>query len=102
MRIERDLRGDDIVRFRSGMTAPVLDDAMTNSTIFVGDNREIVSVNVGIRVEHPRVSDLVFHLTSPQGTRLMLMEDRGGPYATNAGSGYLYVLQLPPASSGWS
>ncbi|MCC7374113.1 MAG: S8 family serine peptidase [Verrucomicrobiales bacterium] len=55
------------------------DDARQFSKIVVEDDREIVDVKVGLRVDHPRVSDLVFHLTSPRGTRLLLSENRGGP-----------------------
>ena len=50
-----------------------------NSVMHVTDRREIADVNVGLRVSHSRISDLVFHLFSPQGTRLLRMENRGGP-----------------------
>jgi subtilisin-like proprotein convertase family protein/N-acetylneuraminic acid mutarotase len=67
------------VDFTSVGATPILDDAVTYSTINVlEDNATIYSVDVGLRVEHPRISDLVFHLISPDGTRVLLVENRGG------------------------
>ncbi|MBU6399876.1 MAG: S8 family serine peptidase, partial [Verrucomicrobia bacterium] len=63
------------------------DDALTNSVIQVPDVREVVAASVGVRINHPRVSDLVLHLISPQGTRVLLVENRGGASAANFGSG---------------
>ncbi len=53
------------------------DDAMTGSSIVVTNNRNVADVQIGIRVDHARASDLVFHLVSPQGTRILLAENRG-------------------------
>ena len=41
-------------------------------------DRIIADVKVGVRIDHPRVSDLALHLTSPQGSRILLAENRGG------------------------
>jgi len=98
--VDRDLRAGETFRFRSGGPAFSLDDAVTNSVIRVNSRRELVSVDVGIRMTHPRMSDLVFHLVSPQGTRLLLMENRGGPFAADAGSGTLTTNVIPQTSSG--
>jgi len=35
------------------------------------------SAEVGVRIDHPRIADLDLHLVSPQGTRLLLSENRG-------------------------
>ena len=43
-------------------------------------------MNAGIVVQHPRISDLVFHLISPDGTRVLLMENRGGQSTNGAGA----------------
>jgi len=59
-------------------TFPIPDDAVIRSSIHVLEDRVIGDVRVGVRVDHPRVSDLVFRLISPQGTRLVLSENRGG------------------------
>jgi subtilisin-like proprotein convertase family protein len=71
--------------FTSSGPVPILDDAVTTATIPVDANQIISSVNVGINVNHPRISDLVFHLISPDGTRILLMENRGGTSASGAG-----------------
>lgn len=56
----------------------IQDNAITYSTISVTESRPIVDLQVGLRVDHPRASDLVFHLLSPGGSRLLLAENRGG------------------------
>jgi subtilisin-like proprotein convertase family protein len=61
---------------------PITDEAVSFSTINVPEDNRLISVEVGLRVDHPRVSDLVFHLTSPAGTRVLLCENRGG-WSTN-------------------
>lgn len=78
------------VNFGSGGPVPLLDDAVTYAYITnnftAGDTNEtIAAINVGIRVDHPRISDLVFHLISPDGTRYLLMENRGGTSTNGAG-----------------
>jgi subtilisin-like proprotein convertase family protein len=73
------------VNFTSSGPAPILDDAVTTSVIPVDANQTVSSVDVGIAVQHPRISDLVFHLISPDGTRILLMENRGGTSPNGAG-----------------
>jgi subtilisin-like proprotein convertase family protein len=72
--------------FAATGTTALLDDAVTNSEIYVATNLPVVSVNVGIRLEDSRISDLVFHLISPSGTRIELMENRGGADTNGAGA----------------
>lgn len=55
----------------------VLDDAVSTSPITILDDRLVAGVEVGVRMRHPRSADTVFHLVSPQGTRLLLAENRG-------------------------
>jgi subtilisin family serine protease/subtilisin-like proprotein convertase family protein len=57
---------------------PIRDFAVTNSIITVRDDLTVEDLSVGVRVDHPRVSDLVMHLVSPQGKRILLAENRGG------------------------
>ncbi len=64
---------------------PILDDAVTTDSINVPDSQTISSLDVAIAVQHPRISDLVFHLISPDGTRELLMENRGGTDPNGAG-----------------
>ncbi|MBI3191740.1 MAG: proprotein convertase P-domain-containing protein, partial [Pedosphaera parvula] len=66
---------------------PILDDAITNSTIRVDVDRPIGDIRVGLRLDHPRASDLVLHLVSPQGTRFLLAENRGLDTAVRYGGG---------------
>ena len=72
---------------------------MTYSTISVPDNAIISSVDVGLRVDHPRISDLVFHLISPDGTRVLLMENRGGT-STNGIGGTYNISNIVTSASG--
>ena len=53
----------------------------------MADTRGVADVKVGVRIDHPRVSDLTMHLVSPLGTRVLLSENRGGPDASGWGSG---------------
>ena len=70
----------------------VTDDAVTRSPIFVPDNRVIADVKVGLRIDHPRASDLTMHLVSPIGTRVLLSENRGGDDADGWGAGRTETL----------
>ena len=64
---------------------PLPDDATTNNSIFITNDQKIVTINVGVVLKHPRVSDLDLTLISPEGQRILLFENRGGPSATNMG-----------------
>src|SRR5207249_4080348 len=55
----------------------VLDDAIMRSTIFVPIARQVADVRVGVRIDDAGASDLVLHLVSPLGTRVLLAENRG-------------------------
>ena len=79
---------------------PVLiDDAVTTNTIFVSATNQIVSVNVGLVVNHPRISDLTFTLVSPTGQRVLLMENRGGLTATNLGDVFFTTNSFAPVTA---
>ena len=86
------------VIFTSAGPVPILDDAVTTDSMYVTANQNISSVDVGLRVNHPRVSDLVFHLISPDGTRVLLVENRGGS-TTNGMGGSIAVTNIVPVSS---
>jgi subtilisin-like proprotein convertase family protein/sugar lactone lactonase YvrE len=66
---------------------PILlpDDAVTTDYINVATNAVIEGFNVGLRVDHPRISDLAFTLIGPDGSRYLLMENRGGYTANGCG-----------------
>jgi subtilisin-like proprotein convertase family protein len=86
------------VIYTSAGPVPILDDAVTTDSIYVSADQIISSVDVGLRVNHPRVSDLVFHLISPSGTRVLLVENRGGT-TTNGMGGTIAITNIVPVSS---
>ena len=79
---------------------PILDDAVTYDSIFVTNTDLIQEFNVGLRVDHPRISDLVFHLISPDGTRYLLMENRGGTTPTAAARRSISTNVIPVSHNG--
>jgi len=89
-RLEYDLEAIVPMTYTDGNAIPIQDDAVTYATQFVTNQARVASLEVGLRVDHPRASDLAFTLVSPQGTRVLLMEDRGWTNSANIG-GSLYV-----------
>ena len=73
----------------------LINDAVSSSVLNVAEDRRIVDARVGIRLAHPRVSDLSVHLVSPQGTSWLLAENRG---ITNA-NGFGATFSLPTSAS---
>lgn len=67
----------------------LLDDALTTSQIEVGIGRPVADLRVGVRLEHPLASDTVLHLVSPEGSRVLLAENRGLNAAARYGGGEL-------------
>ncbi len=80
--------------FTSTNIAPILNDGVTNTSIFISNTNTIESANVGIVVQYPRISDLAFTLVGPRGQRILLMEQRGGPTSTNAGGVFFITNSL--------
>ena len=75
-----------IARFvTNGSPVAIPDDAVTNSSVFIGSTQKIASAEVSLIVTNARISDLSFTLVSPTGQRILLMENRGGTTATNLG-----------------
>ena len=66
-----------LLTFASTNGMPVLDDARTNAFITITNHGVVEMIEVGVRIDHARASDLVLHLISPDGTRLLLAESRG-------------------------
>ncbi len=69
----------------SGVPVLLTTDAHTQTQICVTNGQQVVSLQVGVRINDPNLDDLVLHLTSPEGTSVLLFEDRGGTSATNLG-----------------
>ena len=72
-----DLAGVKPVTFLSPGDELIPDDAVMYSTNHVGLVSKVVAAEVGVRIDHPRISDLVLTLISPAGTRVLLAENRG-------------------------
>ena len=64
---------------------PLIDDAVTYDSILVTNTLAVQDFNVGLRVDHLRISDLVFTLISPDGSRYLLMENRGNTTTNGCG-----------------
>src|SRR5262249_37199087 len=56
---------------------PILDDAITYAYITNLNHLAISGLDVGLLISDPRISDLAITLISPNGTRVLLFEDRG-------------------------
>jgi subtilisin-like proprotein convertase family protein len=72
--------------YASAGPVPIPDAAVMTNSIYVPVNAVIASTEVGLRVDHSQVSDLVFHLISPRGTRVLLVENRGDTTAGGMGA----------------
>ncbi len=88
------------VGWGSGGNQPLRDDAVTDSIITVTNDAIIQQVEVGLRINHPRVSDLAVTLISPRGTRVLLAENRGGTSTEGFGTSINVTNIAPVASSG--
>ncbi len=86
--LKYDLSGGKSQVFLSTDTPMLIkDNATIYSTNMVQVDLNLIDVRVGVRIDHPRLSDLILHLISPQGTRVLLAEARGGTNATAFGTG---------------
>src|SRR5205085_4234479 len=61
----------------SGGPTPILDDAVTYSYLTNLSHLTISALDVGVLIQHPRISDLTLTLIAPDGTRVLLFDDRG-------------------------
>jgi subtilisin-like proprotein convertase family protein len=75
-----------ILDYDSTGAVPLLDDAVNYAYMDVTNTDVIQGISIGLRVDHPRISDLVFHLISPDGTRYLLMENRGADSTNGCGA----------------
>jgi len=75
---ERDLARGIKEEATDDQAEPIVDDARIRLTNHVETPLLVSDVRVGLRVDHPRVSDLDFRLINPQGARALLVEARGG------------------------
>ncbi len=87
VRVEYDLLTDGSKNFTSDGEEPLIDDARTNSVILVTNFQQVANLDVGLRIEHDRAADLSIFLSSPQGTRVLLAENRGRTNTLGYGEG---------------
>ena len=84
----------------SGSVTNVLirDDAVSYATFIITNHLAITAMDVGLLIRHPRISDLALTLISPNGTRILLFEDRGmtTPDGMGIGSFGLQTTSMTP------
>jgi len=80
----------------------LLDDAVSRSSMLVTNNRPVTDLEVAVRIDHVRASDLVLHLVNPQGERVLLAENRGGPSRNGYGLSLFTTNFLAATNSGGS
>ena len=74
---EYDISLENSIKLVSEEPEPIEDDLLTRSFLTVTNDFLVGMTEVGVRIDHPRLADLDLHLVSPQGTRLLLSENRG-------------------------
>ena len=78
---------------------PILDDAVTGVFLTNNQHQVLSSLDVGLLINDPRVSDLAITLISPHGTRVLLFENRGAWTTNGLGIGTFnlsYVTNFTP------
>ena len=86
--------------FSANGKSPLIDDAAMHYSQFVTNDSLIAQMEVGLRIDHPRVSDLAVTLVSPRGTRVLLVENRGGLDTNGFGSTLTATNFVPVAANG--
>jgi len=86
--------------FASTNPAVIGDDSVSSSSLLVTNTAPIVSVEVGVRINHPRISDLVLSLVGPDGTRVLLDGGRGGASTKGMGTEAVFTNTTPVSFSG--
>ncbi len=97
-----DIGGVVPVSFTSTGAIPLKDDAVTYAVQFVNDFGRISSMEVGLQIDHPRVSDLAITLISPSGTRVLLAENRGQTTPGGYGGNLTTTNIFPQQSAGFA
>ena len=85
---ERNL-SSKFTRTIEGGSATLADVARTVATVQVDDPRPVADVQVAVRAEHPRVSDLALRVVTPGGAGALVFENRG--LSSSAGLGGVLV-----------
>jgi subtilisin-like proprotein convertase family protein len=80
--------------FSNNVMTPLITDGTTQSQICISNGQQVLDLSVGVRISDTNLDDLVLHLTSPQGTSVLLFENRGGLAAQNLGLGSRVTTNL--------
>lgn len=88
------------VVYSFAVPTPIPDDAVCSSGLMITNTDRILSAEVGVRIDHPRVSDLVLTLVAPDGTRVLLDQGRGGSSAADLGATLTVTNSIPVSFSG--
>ncbi len=75
--LDHDLSGNRVRTFTSTGGLTLTDLAVSSSLIHVDDARPVSAVQVGVRLDDPRESDLAIRLVNPVSSQVLLAEDRG-------------------------
>jgi subtilisin-like proprotein convertase family protein len=70
----------------NGTTVPIKDDAVSYAYLTNLTDLPISSLDVGLLIRDPRISDLAITLISPKGTRVLLFENRGATSTSGLGT----------------
>jgi len=84
--LERSLDASFTRTFETDDLGVIPDAARRYATLTVDDARPVTAMDVGLRIDHPRVSDLSIRLQNPRGASAVIFEDRGGETTTGLGS----------------
>ena len=85
-RIERNLDSTFTRTFETDDLGVIPDAARTFASLTVDDPRPVTAMDVGLRINHPRVSDLSIRLQNPRGYSAVVFEDRGGESTNGLGN----------------
>lgn len=88
------------MRFNSRAFLPLADAGVTRAHIQVPVPGQLASLSVAARIQHPRLSDLLLTLISPNGTRVELIDHRGGLTTNGLGTDVAITNVTPISSSG--
>ncbi|MBN8248984.1 MAG: hypothetical protein J0L84_16265, partial [Verrucomicrobia bacterium] len=85
-RLERNLDASFTRTFETDDLGVIPDAARRYATLTVDDARPVTSMDVGLRINHERVSDLSVRLQNPRGASAVIFEDRGGETTNGLGT----------------
>jgi subtilisin-like proprotein convertase family protein len=88
--------------FASRTPLVISDDAVCGSSLTVTNSGRVVAAEVGVRIDHPRISDLTLSLISPTGAHVVLVDNRGGAADGGLGANLVVTNSSPVDFEGGS